>query len=63
MSKEEAAIITAYTGIHIGDFPTFHAYIEKKLGRPIWTHELANSEIWKEIKEKTRKDFQNMEVI
>ena len=50
----------AYTGVSmlIGDkFSIFHKYIEDILGRPIWTHELANPSIWEEIKEKSRKDF------
>lgn len=39
------------------DFSDVHKYIEEKLGRPIWTHELADKSIWKEIKEKSKEDF------
>lgn len=60
MTDKERAIITAYTGITMltGDkFSIFHKYIEDIMGRPIWTHELANPSIWEEIKEKSKKDF------
>lgn len=60
MTDKERAIITAYTGITMltGDkFSIFHKYIEDILGRPIWTHELADTSVWEEIKEKSKKDF------
>lgn len=60
MTDKERAIITAYTGITMlaGDkFQIFHKYIEGLLGRPVWTHELADSAVWEEIKEKSKKDF------
>ena len=63
MTKKEAAIVSAYTGILIGEFTELHKYIEKILGRPVFTHELADSKIWEEIKQKSKKDFCNIEVI
>ena len=63
MTNKERAIISAYTGIAMlaGDkFSIFHKYIEDILGRPVWTHELADPAIWKEIKEKSKKDFLNL---
>ena len=62
MTKKEAAIVSAYTGILIGEFSDLHEYIEKILGRPVFTHELADKELWVEIKEKSRKDFINITV-
>ena len=41
MTKYEAIVISAYTGFLMCDFNDMHEYIEKKLGRPIYTHELA----------------------
>lgn len=38
-------------------FSIFHKYIQDILGRPVWTHELADSRVWEEIKEKSRNDF------
>ena len=60
MTNKERAIIMAYTGVSMltGEkFSIFHKYIEDILGRPVWTHELANPSVWEEIKEKSRKDF------
>ena len=57
MTKNEGAIISAYTGKLIGNFDDFHAYAEKKIGRPILTFEFSREKIWKELKEKTETDF------
>ena len=60
MTDREKAIVTAYTGVAMltGEkFSIFHKYIEDIMGRPIWTHELANPDVWDEIKEKSRDDF------
>lgn len=40
MTKREAAIISAYTGILIGDFNDMHKYIEEIAGCSVFTHEL-----------------------
>jgi len=57
MTSEEAAIVSAYTGILIGDFNTLHKYIEKKLDRPVWTHEMASLDVAEEIKKAAKADF------
>lgn len=57
MNKREAAIITAYTGILIGEFREFHGYAEEILGKPIFTHQFANKELSAKIKELSRPDF------
>lgn len=62
MTKEEAAIVAAYTGIMIGDFSVMHDYVEKKLDRPVFTHEFADRETVDQIKEKTREDFISLKV-
>ena len=62
MTKEECAIVTAYTGFLIGDFDWFHEYVEKILERPVYTHELASKELWEEIKDKSKQDFINIKV-
>lgn len=63
MTKQECAIIMAYTGTCMltGDeFSIFHEYIDKLMNRPVWTHELASKEIWEEIKKKSENDFMNL---
>lgn len=60
MTKEECAIIMAYTGICMltgEDFSIFHKYVENIMGRPIWTHEMGIGSIADEIKEKSKNDF------
>jgi len=63
MTKREAAIVTAYTGVLVGDFSDFHEYAEEVVGRPIFTHELANKEVWVEVKKKSRPDFIELGVV
>lgn len=50
MTREEANIVGAYTGILMGDFSALHMYIEKILGRPVFTHELGDASVQKEIR-------------
>lgn len=39
--KKEAVIVSAYTGVLIGDFNEMHRYIEEIMGRQVFTHELS----------------------
>lgn len=60
MTKQECAVVMAYTGTAMlqgDDFWLFYEYIEKICGRPIWTHELAQAEVQDEIQTKSRADF------
>jgi len=57
MTNREKVIISAYTGVLMCNFGDMHEYIEKILGRPVWTHELADEKIRNEIKEASKPDF------
>lgn len=60
MTDHERAIVMAYTGYSMltGDkFDIFHKYVEDLLGRPVWSHELGDSKVINEIKEKAYDDF------
>lgn len=57
MTNIEKTIVSAYTGILMGDFNLMHKYIEDKLGRPVFTHELGNEAVWEEIRGKVYPDF------
>lgn len=60
MTDREKAIVMAYTGVCMlneGKFRIFHKYIEELIGRPIYIHELGNSEVAELIKEKAKDDF------
>lgn len=58
MTKRECAIVTAYTGIVMltgNDLGIYYKYVEEKIGRPVYTHEMY--EFADEIKEKSKADF------
>ena len=57
LTKEQAAIIGAYTGISCGPFSDIHGLAEEKLGRPIWTHQFADKVVWAELREAVKPDF------
>lgn len=57
LNKEQAAIVSAYTGYLAGNFSDMHEYIEKIMGRPVWTHEMADKSIMDQIRDKARPDF------
>jgi len=57
LTKEQAIVISGFTGFTAIAFSDFHEDVEKRLGRPIWTHQFADPNIQKEIKEAYREDF------
>ena len=59
LTKEQAVVITAFTGQMVcRKFSDLHEDVEKRLGRPVFTHEFANKELWeKEIKPAYEEDF------
>lgn len=60
MTKREAVIVSAYTGVLIGDFNETHRYIEEIMGRQVFTHELPY--ISDEITKRSKNDFMNIKV-
>lgn len=62
MTKHEAAIVAAYTGMMLGEFDDMHAYIEKIMGRPVFTHELGDKAIVAQVHELSKPDFTALEV-
>jgi len=57
MTKLEGAILTAYTGIMIGEFGDFHEYAEEIMGCGIFTHQFGSEDFAKLLKEKAKNDF------
>lgn len=57
LTKEQANIITGFTGVSAGNFGDFQIAAEKKLGRVLFTHEFALHSVWEEIKEAFKDDF------
>ena len=62
MTAREAAIVSAYTGLLIGEFSELHKYIEEIMGRPVFTHELGDKKLAQEISNKAAGDFCTIKV-
>jgi hypothetical protein len=55
MTKQEAVLVSAYTGFLLtNSFADVHKFCEDLLGRPIWTHEFADEKVQREIQEKCK---------
>ena len=62
ITKREASIISAYTGILLGSFSDMHSYVEEKMGCAVFTHEMGYRKISEEIKKLSEDDFMNLKV-
>lgn len=61
MTDKEKAIVMAYTGVVMlkcDKIQIFYKYVEKIMGRPILTHEMA--QLATKIKEKSKDDFMTL---
>lgn len=55
MTKKESLIISAYTGFMVcKQFSDMHQFIEEVLERPVFTHELGDTTVLKEIQDKLK---------
>lgn len=57
LSKYQGIVITGYAGIMMVDFASFQADVESRMGRPVLTHEFANSEFAEEVKQLYFEEF------
>lgn len=57
LTKEQAVVLSGFTGLLHGSFSDFHEDVEKRMGRPVFTHELGNKDIVARVKELYRDDF------
>lgn len=57
LTREQAAIVGAFTGICCGPFGDIQDYAERLLGRPLWTHEFGTKELSDELKGAAKPDF------
>lgn len=57
LTTEQAIVIMGFTGISCVPFHIFHEDVEKRMGRPVWTHEFANKEVAAQAKAAYREDF------
>lgn len=57
LTREQAAVISAYTGYLCGSFSALHEYAEKVLGRPVWTHQFGDKVVADELRGASKADF------
>jgi len=57
MTKREAAIVSAYTGLMLGDFSEMHKYVEELYDRPVFTHEFGCKPFADRLKDDSKADF------
>jgi len=57
LTREQAAIIGAFTGISCGPFEDIHGLIERVLGRSVFTHEMADKDLWAQVKELIQPEY------
>ena len=57
LTKDQAAVIGAFTGVTAGPFRDVHEYAERKLGRPCFTHEFGSEAFTEKLREAARPDF------
>lgn len=60
LTKEQAVIISGFTGILCGEFSDFHADVEKRLGRRVQAFEFGFKEFSAEVKRLYEADFIGM---
>lgn len=60
MTLKERVVVEVYTGICMvtgNDRDEVYKYMAEIMGRPVYSHELADKKIMKELREKSRDDF------
>lgn len=57
MTKYEKIVVTAYTGVIMCEMDDLQRYAREKLGRPVWTHELALKSVVDEISKAAGPEF------
>lgn len=59
LTKEQAIILSGFTGITCCEFSLLHADIEKCMGRPVFTHEMGTRG-FEAIRDLYREDFMKL---
>lgn len=52
LTREQAALIGAYTGYALGPFSDVHVVIERVLGRPVYTHEITMPGLMDDVRQR-----------
>ena len=62
ITKHEAAIISAYTGILLGEFPDLHRYACSLIGVELTVEDMAKPRVAGNISERSKADFLALKV-
>lgn len=57
LTPHQGAVVSAYTGVLACNFDVFHEYVERVMGRPVFTHEFAGEGFAEALKQASRQDF------
>ena len=57
LTREQAAILSLYTGFLCGPFSDMHELAEKVMGGPIFTHQFADKELVDKMKQAVKPMF------
>ena len=60
LTREQALVITGYTGKLAINFADFHADVERRLGRSVMTNEFLLDEFFDAVRDLYRDDFMAM---
>lgn len=57
LTRRQAAILGAYTGIALGPLEDLKAYAREKLGADFYTHDMASERFWEALQDASRQDL------
>lgn len=61
LTQEQALIVSAYTGfMFVQEFSSLHGFIEKVLGRPVYTAEMGDGKIFEELRKALGSEFKDL---
>ncbi len=60
LTKEQAIVLSGFTGIVCCKFDLMHKDVEKRLNRPVFTHEFGNEIFVVIVRELYRGDFMKL---
>jgi hypothetical protein len=57
LTREQAALIGAYTAVLCGPISDVHELVERVMGRPVWTHEMGDPHFMEEVRKAVQPQF------
>lgn len=60
LTHKQGIILTGFTGKLFCRFSDFHADVERRLGRSVWTHEFADEEFARRMRDLYRDDLMSI---